>query len=53
MQLPSSVDAALHRVDAGENLPAVARDLGMGATTLRRYRRLRSGGTVSDTVPTE
>ena len=40
-KLPSLVDAGLRRVAAGESLPAVARDLGMGATTLRRYRRLR------------
>ena len=38
---PALVDAGLRRVDSGESLPAVAKALGMGATTLRRYRRLR------------
>jgi len=32
------VEVALQRVAAGESMRAVARDLGIGATTLRRVR---------------
>ncbi len=35
---PALVEVALQRVAAGESMRAVARDLGIGATTLRRVR---------------